>query len=254
MGVVTAQKSQLSSPLIGKAVDYSEPVQYQSQQWRSHSTGSVENNWRQFSFSRTLSTSSQYDWSSFRVSAYAVDLYGNPLEIWLTLIVDGGNSDGQVLYNRAWSTEPINQQSFTPYAAYGVNVRCYMRFRYPDGGGTNPPTSAEISNARVTIDYLEAVNYSQPQTTAIPSDWTVSTTQTTETTPIVTTTQYFDMSDFSQTGNTIRYYMSTIFGIADSGADITRIMNYIDTKTKYSSAIAAFCLLCGVIVYAMKWE
>lgn len=256
MGVVTAQKSRLSSPLTGKAVDYSQPVQTVTREARPAITNApVVNDWREFIWS--MDCPEDFVRGSSTFSAYAVDNYGTNFDVWVSVYAsDGGStvlSSDVLIFNYGWSDVTPNNYSFPMTTALGRKVKVVFRFRYSDSA-SNPPSSNVYTALRFWITWQEPVNYTEPQTTALPPDWTVSTTQTTETTPVVTTTQYYDLSEFTDTGNTIRYYMSTIFGIADSGADITRIMNYIDAKTKYSSAIAAFCLLCGVIVYAMKWE
>ena len=230
-------------------VDYSKPVQTVPINFSRSIRGSVVNDWREST--ATIQLEPDYDPNSFTITFYAVDNYGQNFETWVSVYPDLQTNNPR--FNSGWSTSSIENEPII-MATGLTDITIVFRFRYPSGTGTNPPTTSDFGYCRYSLKYNVLQNYEPSQTTALPSDWTVTTTQTTETTPVVTTTQYFDMHEFSSTGNSIRYYMSTIFGIADSGADITRLMNYIDDKTKYSSAIAAFCLLCGVIVYAMKWE
>jgi len=242
--------------LTSQAVDYSQPVQYTPQQIRSTSKGSIVNDWREFSFTRQILDS--YDISSFKISAFAVDNYGQRLEMWVSVYVNGGNNDGQILYNRGWSTDSINQESFTTFPARGSNIIVYMRYRYAEGGGENPPALSMVTPARVTIDFTEAVNYAPQQTTALPSDWLETSTASTIEFPetAFTTSTYIDW-DSQVSGNdgvfqSIKYLIATTFGITDTWQSLVTVMNYMNGKLPYVYAISFFCGVTGIAVWFLE--
>ena len=248
---MSVERSRTGHILTSNAVDWSQPVQYQPQQFRSFSKGGTEQgaNWRQFTFARDILSS--YDITSFKVSAYSVDLYGKPLEFWITIMVDGGSNDGQILYNRGWSTESINQASFTSLPAVGQKIRCYMRFRYVDGEGTNPPATADIAEARVTIDFLEAVNYSEPQTTAIPSDWTVNTTVTATGFPDYPTMTSTYSTD-SISGDISTYNPFGIDKVLSTWTSFCSVLVSLHTALPWLSLLIGFCCLCSIIWWLLR--
>lgn len=239
------------NPIQSKAANYSEPVQTIVREKRAAFTGSVVNDWREYTWSMQCPDNVVEGSATF--SAYAVDNYGTNFDIWVTIFATGGGGNDSKIFDYGWSNVPPNNMTFPITAASGRNVRVVFRFRYSDST-QNPPASNMYTACRFWITWQEPVNYSQPQTTAIPSDWLATTTET-ATYPDFdfSTSTYYDMNNFDTFTQSVKYDLATVFGIADSGADITRMMNYIDSKTQYASAIISFCLLCGCVVEAMKW-
>lgn len=237
--------------LQSKAADYSEPVQTITRERRASFVGSVVNDWREYQW--TTAAPSDVVEGSSTISSYAVDYYGTNFETWVSIYATGGGQSDSKIFDYGWSTQPLNDMTFPITAASGRTLKVIFRYRYTDST-QNPPASNMSGAMRFWITWEEPVNYSQPQTTAIPSDW-LSTTTETATYPDFdfSTSTYYDMNNFDTFTQSVKYDLATVFGIADSGADITRMMNYIDSKTQYASAIISFCLLCGCVVEGMKW-
>lgn len=232
------------------AVDYSKPVQKLSYYWANvvpaANMSTVQNNWRQVTSYRNMPA--DVDLSSFRLSAYATNNYGEDFDIWFTVIAE---DTGETIYNSGWKSSPIVNEPVYMYRTYS-QVRCVMRIRYNDNSGyTNPPANAEFSGVNWVINYDYYVNYSDNN---LPPEWSVNTTSTTPDypDPVFTTTAY--MSEEERTGlfESVKYTFATVFGIADSWESAVQVMNYMNNKLPYVIAISLFCGTVGICVWFME--
>jgi hypothetical protein len=246
----------LGSPCLSSsaAVDYSKPVQKLSYYWANvvsaDNMSTVQNNWRQVTSYRNMPADA--DLSSFRLSAYATNNYGTDFDIWFTVIAD---DTGETIYNSGWKSSPIINEPVYMYRTYS-RVRCVMRIRYNDSSGySNPPSNAEFSGVNWVINYDYYVNYSDDN---FPDGWTATTTAVNTDIPdtALTTTTYIDWDEQISGANgffdTLRYDISTLFGIGDSWQSAVYVMNYINGKLPYVFAISAFCGMVGIAAWFLE--
>ena len=246
----------LGSPCLNSsaAVDYSKPVQKLSYYWANvvpaDNMSTVQNNWRQVTSYRNMPADA--DLSSFRLSAYATNNYGTDFDIWFTVIAD---DTGETIYNSGWKSSPIINEPVYMYRTYS-RVRCVMRIRYNDNSGyTNPPSNAEFSGVNWVINYDYYVNYSDDN---LPDGWAAITTAVNTDIPVtaLTTTTYINWDEQVSGNNgffeTLRYSVSTIFGIGDSWESAVYVMNYMNSRLPYVFAISAFCGMVGIAVWFLE--
>lgn len=243
--------------LTSTAVDYNQPVQYQTvSQTRNISSTQFwsENDWRQWSTVFNISLDAE---RTMQLDFTAVDNYGQDFESWVSVYVYGGTYDGRVLFDSGWSQQKINS-SFSMYAASVGNdnysLRVVVRLKYPDDSGHyNPPAQNLFSGASLSIRYTQAFNYSD-----LPPSWVETSTASTVSfpVPVFTTSTYIDW-DSQVSGNdgvfqSIKYLISTTFGITDTWQSLVVVMNYINGKMPYVYAISFFCGVTGIAVWFLE--
>lgn len=164
--MIGAEKSQISA---NAAIDYTKPYQTVHAQMsasRFPSEFSTSGDYRFRSEIRTIQADSVP--GTFRLNASATDNWGQPLEIWFTVL---NESTGQYLYDSGWTLSPIVSEA-VQVTASTTTLRTYFRVRYPEGKGTNPIGNSYFSGAEWSITYDRLV---QTEST-IPDSWLVTTT------------------------------------------------------------------------------
>lgn len=244
----------LGSPCLSSSavIDYSLPYQRVGAVISGRSTSSsmtIVNDWRQIAPQRSIP--SDVDVSSFNVSVSATDNYGTDFAVWVT-IKDSAN---RTVYDSGWNVGGLNNESFAIQSDVST-LQLFMRIRYLDGQGTNPPPTNMFTSVQWQINFVQYVQTSEA--TALPPDWTVSTTAINTDIPVtaLTTTTYINW-DEQVTGNngffeTLRYSVSTIFGIGDSWQSAVSVMNYMNSRLPYVFAISAFCGMVGIAVWFLE--
>lgn len=241
-----------NSGLKVQAIDYSEPVQTITKEARAAFTGNIVNDWREYQWIREAPTNAIE--GSATISAYAVDYYGTNFEVWCSIYATGGGQSDSKIFDYGWSTQSMNDMTFPITAVAGRSIKVIFRYRYADNVNPNPPSSGMSGAMRFWITWEEPVNYSSPQTTALPNSWTVDTTATQTTIATFTTsTEYFSKSQFDSFTETVQYDIATLFGMFDSGEGLIRVCNYLDSHLPYVYAISAFCGLMGIATVLLDW-
>lgn len=146
---------------------------------------------------------------------------------------------------------------FNPFPARYNSISIYFRVRYGTGSqGSNPPALSMWTGAYYTISFSQIVTQTQPvPTTAIPSYWQGTETQTTVTIPDIAYKQedFDDSVDIAhEVGEDIKEFWATTFGILDSGESITIVINYLNEKFPFIYAISAFSLMTAIAVWCIK--
>lgn len=218
---------------------------------------SIVNDWREFTYTYDMTSYQNVDWGSFKLTYGATDNYGEDFDIWFTIKVTGGTSDGRIIYDSGWVKSSVDNVPFNPFPARYNSITIYFRVRYGSNSQSpNPPALSMWTGGYYTISFSEIVTQTQPaQTTAIPSYWAGTETQTTATMPDVV----FKQEDFDDSVNyasdiseDIQEWFATTFGILDSGESLVVVINYIQEKFPYIYAITAFSLLTAVAVWCIK--
>lgn len=190
-------------------------------------------------------------YGSFKLNASASDNWGEPLEIWFTVL---NETTGQYLYDSGWTLSPIVNEA-VQVTNNVTTLRTYFRIRYPEGKGTNPITNSYFSGAEWSITYDRLVQIEQQ--TEIPEYWYGTTTVTISLpNPVFTTSTYIDW-DSQVSGNdgvfqSIKYLISTTFGITDTWQSLVYVMNYMNGKLPYVYAISFFCGVTGIAVWFLE--
>lgn len=209
----------------------------------------VVNDWREFSYSYDMTSYSSPDWGSFRLSYGCSDNYGTDFDIWFTIKVSGGTSDGRIIYDSGWVNGAVSNAAFNPFAARYNSIVLYFRIRYPDGLGTNPPARNMFTGCFYTISFNE-VGTVAPTTTALPPSWTADTTAsiaTTATLPTVSTIATTDISSKYDGYSPINllWFENTLssFGI---------ITGWIVSDLPWIMLLICWFLICSIVYWLLK--
>lgn len=235
------------------AVDYTKPFNKRTYATRIiplSSQFTTENDWKQYS--RIHEYDPDTVGTSYTISCGATDNYGEDFDIWISVYVYGGTRDGRILYDSGWKSGIINRDSFINNT--NDSFRVVMRVRYAlDSGHYNPPVNNVWTGGYYQVEYEKYFNYD-----VLPDSWTAETTASTISfpEPVFTTSTYIDW-DAQVTGengifNSIKYLISTTFGITDSWQDLVIIMNYMNGKLPYVYAITFFCGVTGIAVWFLE--
>lgn len=209
----------------------------------------VVNDWREFNYTYDMTAYSSPDWGSFRLSYGCSDNYGTDFDIWFTIKVSGGTSDGRIIYDSGWVNGAVSNAAFNPFAARYNSITLYFRIRYPDGVGTNPPARNMFTGCFYTISFNE-VGTVAPTTTALPPSWTADTTasvQTTVTLPDVSTIATTDISSKYDAYSPINlvWFENTLasFGI---------ITGWLVSDLPWIMLLVCWFLICSIVYWLLK--
>lgn len=122
----------------------------------------AENTWRQNSFQSTISGSVN---TPFLVSCTACDIYGEPLEKWISIYDDNGN----MAYDSGWVFDINDAVSRNPLS-YNNTMHVIIRLRYR--GGDVPLTPNVMTTVNFTLRYTRREEVTQPP------GWNETTTAT----------------------------------------------------------------------------
>lgn len=234
--------------MTANAADYSEPVQTITREKRAAFTGSVVNDWREYTWSTPCPDNVVEGSATF--SAYAVDNYGTNFDVWVTIFATGGGGNDSKIFDYGWSNVAPNNLTFPITAASGRNVRVIFRFRYNDST-QNPPASNMYTAARFWITWQEPVNYAQPQTTALPDSWTNDTTQTVASSATYPTTTIYDLDNVGTDIASFDPY-STIYQLPATWLSFQDVLGKLTEKMPWVIAVIGFTLVCSVLWWLLK--
>lgn len=232
--MIGTEKLQISANAV---IDYSKPYQTVHTQMsasRFPSEFSTSGDYRFRSEIRTIQVDSVY--GSFRLNASASDNWGQPLEIWFTVL---NESTGQYLYDSGWTLSPIVNEA-VQVTSSTATLRTYFRIRYPEGKGTNPIGNSYFSGAEWSITYDRLV---QTEDT-IPSYWLGTDTQPTmsaATLPIDTTTVTIAPSEIEQ------FNPFEIQGFPSSWSGFVTYLTIVLDEMPWIPILIGFFGLCSIL-------
>lgn len=234
--------------LTANSADYSEPVQTITRERRASFVGSVVNDWREYQW--TTAAPSDVVEGSATISAYAVDYYGTNFETWVSIYATGGGQSDSKIFDYGWTTQPLNDMTFPITASSGRTIKVIFRYRYSDSA-QNPPASNMSGAMRFWITWEEPVNYSQPQTTALPDSWLNDTTQTAASSATYPTTTIYDLDNVGTDIASFDPY-STIYQLPASWLSFQEILGKLTEKMPWVIAVIGFTLVCSVLWWLLK--
>lgn len=236
----------IGNTLTAEAIDYSKPVQYVPVSFNRSIRGSVVSDWRESTV--VIPLESDYDPNSFTLTVYAVDNYGQNFETWVSVYPDVATNNPR--FNSGWSSVPIQNEPIIMNTGL-TEITLVIRFRYPTGVGTNPPTTSDFGYCKYSLNYYVAQNYEPAQTTAIPPDWTVNTTVTATGFPdYPTVTSTYSTDDIP--GDISTYNPFSIDTVLSSWTSFSSVLLSLHTALPWVSLLIGFVCLCSIIWWLLR--